>query len=301
MSNELKNKLLVFIHQPKTGGLTLKTVIRRKYPWQAIFEIDDVSPETIQASLNELRARKPEDKQRIRCVLGHMPMGVHHFLPREPVYITMLRDPVERSISHYYHIYSHTRNWGQEDIVAKKATIEDYLTWTDEYGFSNLQTRCLVDPPVELWDNIVGPHPPLEASALEEAKKNLMERFAACGTVERYDETLLVMKKALGWRNMFYGKVNVTRGRKPRAEISASTIARIEELNWMDLELWKFVNTELLDAQIEKYGPSFEEDLRAFEVWNKRYVPVRRASKVIEEIRVKVRLRTRLRKVLAGA
>lgn len=37
----------------------------------------------------------------------------------------------------------------------------------------------------------------------------------------------------------------------------------------MDLELWKFINTELLDAQIAKYGPSFEQDLRAFEVWNK--------------------------------
>lgn len=49
--------------------------------------------------------------------------------------------------------------------------------------------------------------------------------------MEHYDETLLVMRQALSWRNMSNEKVNVTRGSKPRADISASSIARAEVLN----------------------------------------------------------------------
>jgi hypothetical protein len=294
----MKEKVLIFVHQPKTGGTTLKNIVKRQFRPAEVYEFNDVGPEQVQESVDRLRALPDDQKQRIRCVMGHMAIGIHRFLPREPVYLTMLRNPVERAISHFYHIHGSSQNWGYDELVEKNAGLDDYVRWYDDYGFSNLQTRCLVEPELEMWDRIVGPHPKLEASALEVAKKNLATRFAASGIQERFDESLVVMKKALGWGSIFYGRANVTRGRKRQSEISRKTIDRIEELNALDMELWKYADT-LLDEQIERYGPGFRKDLQNFEVWNERYLPIRKFSEAVQEARIKVQLRTRLKRLLA--
>ena len=45
-----------------------------------------------------------EQRARFRLVMGHFQYGIHEFLPQEYTYVTIVRDPVERVISHYNYL-----------------------------------------------------------------------------------------------------------------------------------------------------------------------------------------------------
>ena len=95
-------RVFVFVHMPKAGGSTLQEIIQRPYPLAATFDIHGESVETVQSSVDRLRRMPEQERERIACVKGHIPFGIHRWLPRTPLYATMLRDPIERTVSDYF-------------------------------------------------------------------------------------------------------------------------------------------------------------------------------------------------------
>src|SRR5690606_10545236 len=76
---------------------------------------------------------------------------------------------------------------------------------------------------------------------LEAAKSNLREWFTVTGITERYDESLLLMHKRLGWNfGPYYVRANVTRSRPRKTGVSPDTIEAIREVNSLDVELYEF-------------------------------------------------------------
>ena len=100
--------------------------------------------------------------------------------------------------------------------------------------------------------------------ALEEAKRNL-DRFLVVGLTERFDETFILIRRALGWKLPYYLTANVTTRPKPATQ---DTLEQIRERNRLDLELYDFAN-QRLSADVAKQGPSFARELAAFKALNK--------------------------------
>ncbi len=50
----------------------------------------------------KLRQSGPVVTRDIHLLGGHLPFGIYQYLPSDSRYITFLRDPVERTLSHYY-------------------------------------------------------------------------------------------------------------------------------------------------------------------------------------------------------
>src|SRR5205085_2218053 len=99
-------------------------------------------------------------------------------LPADARYLTILRDPVERTLSHYYYLVEPPGKEGRfgGGLVppglprpSPGLTLEDALG-DGAYIPDNLQTRLLC--------GLVSPYDPLPADALEQAKRNVRERFA---------------------------------------------------------------------------------------------------------------------------
>lgn len=308
----MDRELVIFAHQPKTGGSTLRQIMGRIYSPEQTFVMHGVSPFTVQASINRLRALSDAEKRKIGTVTGHMPFGVHQFLPQQSSYITLLREPVERVISHLGHVIrnqhqwnAHDGNdWGEAEFFARGATPEAFLDWMEKFGFDNLQTRLLLEPAPDGWDRLAKPWPVLDERSLDSAKETLATRFAVAGTLERYDETLLLLQRRFNWRNVFYTKANTNPGRKTQREVGDKTVEMIRDRNRLDVEIVKFAG-ELLQEAIAREGPAFPNALREFQQRNSRYARVQqfkaRGRALWDEARDKVRLRTRLKQVLAGA
>src|SRR5690242_13639514 len=119
----------------------------------------------------------------IRAIRGHMAVGVRQWLPSDTQYVTILRRPVPRVISHYYHLkqrqrVTRVRPFGLPPMPAE-LTLHDCVDQA-QYIPDNLATRLLSDSPSPLGE--------LTAERVEAAKRNLREVFALVGVTERFDE-----------------------------------------------------------------------------------------------------------------
>lgn len=270
MKSVTEEKTLVFLHIPKAAGTTLHRIIERQFPHNTIFSIDGAN---VQKSIDEFKNLREEQRRKIRCLKGHMPFGLHHHLPRPATYITLLRDPVDRIISHYYYVLRNPSHYLYNKVTSKNMNLSDYVSSGISAELTNGQTRLLSG--AEKVDLVIGSEPG-SAGILEIAKENLQNYFVAVGLSERFDESLILFKRTLGWRNVFYVKQNVARIRPSKRDIPRKTIEIIEKHNQLDMELYEFAK-QMFEEQIRKHGASFKDELRTFQLLNRVYGPAWKA------------------------
>jgi ribosomal protein L22 len=83
-----KNKTVIFLHIPKTAGTTLHSIIERQYPSSVVHTIDG---RRVHQSIAQLKDMSEEKRSKIKCLKGHIPFGLHEYLPGSSAYITFKR------------------------------------------------------------------------------------------------------------------------------------------------------------------------------------------------------------------
>jgi hypothetical protein len=240
MSND---RTLIFIHIPKTAGSTLRPIMDRHYSRHSIRKLD-----FLPRDLNALLQLSDQQRSAIRVLQGHFPYGLHEHLSVPADYLTMLREPVNRIISMYYWIC------GNEDHLLNRLVRSMSLDDFAGSGFeitTNHQTSLISGLKSD------------NAEALGVAKDHLQNKIAAFGLNERFDESLLLFKKRLGWKHVFYSRRNVTRSRPSSAELPASTLDVIAKHNSLDRELYEFAR-QSFDESVRALGPDFTDEVRRF-------------------------------------
>src|SRR5438105_758705 len=74
-----------------------------------------------------LRKLSKERLRKIRVFKGHMLFGLHEVLPQPATYITVLRDPIERTLSAYYFMRSYKLHPMYWKFKREKWTLEDFV------------------------------------------------------------------------------------------------------------------------------------------------------------------------------
>jgi hypothetical protein len=128
------------------------------------------------------------------------------------------------------------------------------------------------------------------------AKENLRTHFSVVGLTDRFDETLLLLRKAYGWRNVTYVRRNVAVGRPTVEDLSPATVEAVTRCNRFDLELYRYAQ-ELLERQISQQGPGFATQVRAFRLANWLLPRAIRAYRRMRERSVRVWLRSGKRRI----
>jgi hypothetical protein len=109
-------------------------------------------------------------------------------------------------------------------------------------------------------------------TTLEAAKRNLKAGFAIAGLTERFDETVMLLKREFGWRRPFYIPVNVAPKRQRNEIVRPETIEIIRSKNKLDLELYDFAQS-LFEQRVQQAGDGFAAEVAAFKRWNKVVSP----------------------------
>ncbi|KXS41809.1 MULTISPECIES: sulfotransferase family 2 domain-containing protein [unclassified Candidatus Frackibacter] len=230
MKDKILNKLLIFLHIPKTGGVTLRRIIDKQY------SLDEVHEGSEQGMINRLK----RDEDKLKCIQGHMKFGIHTHCSKPYTYITMLREPIERVISVYYFIRRRPQNKWYDDV--KNISLKEFVS-KDEFwqNNTNIQTFLLAggERPNKITDLF-------NLNNLSQAKKNLNKYFSVVGITEMFDESLVLMKQELGWDDISYTRKNVSKNRLAKGEVEKEIIEIIRERNRLDIELYEYVKINLI-------------------------------------------------------
>lgn len=237
---------LIFHHIGKTGGMTLRDIVTRQYPAKTLYEFPGGKE---MERLDELARMKESRRKKIRCLMGHWIFGVHEHVPGPYAYMTMLRDPVDRTISNYYYITEFLPGTGtQRELVAEVSAMSlAEFAANEKLGISNFQTLSLSGerPGADLTGRSV------TRETFLAAEKNL-RAFAAVGMTELFDESLALYKSLFGWKDISYKKINVTPRRPRRDDLPAAVIREIEARNEFDIMLYGAAR-----AKFEKEAAAF--------------------------------------------
>ncbi len=246
---------IIFLHIPKTGGGTLAPVIQRQFSDHEVQTID-VTP-SVEQSIREFRELPQEERGKIRCVTGHASFGLHKDLLGDTEYVTLVRDPVERIISNYYYIRRTPGHRSYDSVVGQEMSLREFVESGVNAQVENGMTRSISG------DSYTQP----DRTTLKQAKSNLREHFGVVGITERFDESLVVMKRRYGWKRVGYVKRNVTRSRPTKEDIEDETHHLIESKNQLDLELYEY-GVSLFEEKLEMVDDLEEElSLLRFECW----------------------------------
>jgi hypothetical protein len=243
--------VVLFLHVPKAGGSTLGEYVYNQchadesqgdglldagvayLDYGFIKETELAVPPHVKSLLG---------RQNLRAVVGHFWFGLHEYVARPSVYITLLRDPVERVVSLYYYAKLH-----------ETMSLEEFARTPPFKEVDNDQTR-----------RVAGVNPPVGGctrATLAAARENLRRHFAVVGTTERMEETLALLNVKLGWsREVVSYPRNVNAARPAAASLTPEAAEAVRARNELDCELWRYAS-ELLDAGISAEGQRFHDEL----------------------------------------
>ena len=181
----------------------------------------------------------------LRCNPMAKAIGGHSIYPysslnaggRELKYVTLLREPVGRTVSHF-------RFWRQR--MGHEHTAEEFLQHPVSRNFQ--------------VQKIAG------ADDLDKAKDIIMNRFLLAGTVEKFDQFLLLFARRAGVsaESLVYSREN-TADKSSRLDVPEDFEARIKQQNELDTALYEWVANELYASDVAGYGAEFDADLANFQ------------------------------------
>lgn len=218
----------MFLHVPKTAGTTLVGVIEREY---GVERIARVYGGEFGIPVEELLGWPARRRRAVRAVVGHLPYGVAEHLPGRSVYATLLRDPVDRIVSHFSYALTQPSLVSLHDIDPAHPSLEQHVTGSPLRHLVNDAQTGLIGGDVSLRAVEPGER------ELERAMERL-DRHVVFGVQERFDESLLHLARTFGWDLPVYTTVNVTSPRPAIEAVAPATRAVIEEHNALDRRLY---------------------------------------------------------------
>lgn len=111
---------------------------------------------------------------------------------------------------------------------------------------------------------------------LELAKKTIAERYLLAGTVEQFDEFLVLLagRLRLPADQFLYKKKNEARP-SSNIELPPGFAEELSGRNELDAKLYHWIKTELYESYVSRFGSGFQNNLFEFrELRNRKTTPV---------------------------
>jgi hypothetical protein len=255
----------LFLHVMKTGGTSFVFHLLQQfaadeiYPSPALDRRDPTDAEPY-ASIPALAAVSPERAAVIRVYAGHFPLAVRDLIGGDLTTLTLLREPVDRTISilkQFKRLYEQYRDLSldaiYDDPFVYRHFIENHQTklfsvttadhpkmLASTLGFPEFRERLTAT--VRVADGGSGGPPDtitVDAQRFATAKENLA-RVSVVGLNERFDEFVEALRARFGWwPDGMAGdaRANVS---SEAWEVDGALRTRIARDNAFDVELYEY-------------------------------------------------------------
>lgn len=219
-----------FVHLQKTGGTTLIHRLPRHFRPNEIYpDASDGAIVTAVISVDHLLDRWRDRGQEIRIVTGHFPLCTTELLGVRCTTITVLREPVERTLSYLCHHRATTpadRSKSLEEIYEDPFRF-DGLIHNHMVKMLSLRAETMADGALT--------HVELGTADLDRAKENL-ERIDVFGLQEHFGLFWEDLRLRFGWQLGEPARSNQTE----HVPVSRAFRERIARDNAIDAEFYRY-------------------------------------------------------------
>lgn len=228
-----RSGLVIFTHVPKVAGTSvMHRLLHENYMPEDI--------KTYRGELDLIRSRG-----RFRVLAGHSTWGAQYLAGDSAAgMFTMLRDPVERAVSHYFFVKQPFLKEGKHGNHAQKrihnetplADIFDRnrrRKWrlSGTWLIDNMQTRYLAGY-AHFWKPADSP------SLLRAAKRNLEKHYVEFGLQNEFEESVTRLAAAFGWK--IGNDIKISKATRIEKDMNDEDRAAVVRWNKLDQDLFDF-------------------------------------------------------------
>jgi hypothetical protein len=243
--------LLVFDHIPKTAG----TTFRRSYLIAALPSEERwilAGGRRNEQDRERFLSLSFTSRRRIRIVAGHDAQTLRPHLP-DARFITIVRDPVARTISSYLHARFHDDGEMWSDVRERNMSLGQFA---ERYIPSDFQSRALLGSDYERLDD----------AAIE---RRLEERYALVGYTEAFDEFVFMLHVTEGMPLCVYDN-RLVRAERDTYQATEEDLEHVRRANLVDARLHRIVResfqtrVDCLTAESKAEMKHFLDSLKAY-------------------------------------
>lgn len=225
-----------FVHVMKTGGATFRRHVYANFGEDEVFPDSRYDGDMRDANMDieYLLTLPPERKAKIRAYTGHFPFVVTDLMEFDFVTLTILRDPVSRTISYLKHCkryHKQHRHLTLEEIYDDPFFFPSFIHNHQAKVFA-MTTGDKLESYMDVID--------IDDRRLEIARRNL-EHVNILGLNEHHQEFLDAVQRRLGWE---IGQIPNQRVSEESWEVPDSLRKRITDDNAADLEFYEDARSE---------------------------------------------------------
>jgi len=222
-------KKILFDHLPKCGGSALNAYLKAHYPRRRTFATDGYTPIV---SVDEFKKLPERKRYSYDLVKGHLAHELLDFVHPECVKVTVLREPVERIVSHYYYAKRNPAHYLHGKIHDSDMGLEEYASSDLSGELRNWYTTHYSGMTAEDAE-----------SCPEESVANAFEvvnRYDVVGFLDNFPTFAETLRSLANLRCEYQNvKVNATEDRPALDRVDPAALATIQQVNHLDIALYQ--------------------------------------------------------------
>lgn len=223
-----KPRKILFDHLPKCGGSSLNAYLEKQYLNRKIYSINS---KNIRGSLDNFISLSVDTRNKYDLVKGHSAHKLINYVHPESIKVTVLRDPIDRTISLFFYIKRRSSHYLHSKI--SELNLDEFAESEWNVKFRNWYTAHFSGIDVSVAEQ--NPE-----KSITRAVEVLLSRYHIIGFLDDFTSFTERLREEAKFRRPYDNEFrNVTTNRPTIADIPKSTIKNIEEINQLDMDFYR--------------------------------------------------------------
>lgn len=227
---------VLFDHLPKCAGTTIGMYLLLHYPQQLVFRTNGADPSE---SIKQFQSLSQGARYRYHLIIGHGANELLDYIHPDTITLTVLRDPVDRIISHYFYVKQKKEHYLHDWVVSSDVQLEEYVAAEHSTELRNWYTTHFTGLSIEEAER-----EPEES--IRRAAQVISTRYRMIGFQDDLPGLMSRLRDVARLHRPFDNKVRYeTSKRIGLQEVPEKVRKAISEVNFLDVKLYALLRANM--------------------------------------------------------